>query len=122
LSADPPDPDTAGGAVGVVTGTRMAEVMSPVLERLAAATGVRFQTIPVENRLFGPTVTTAGLLAGADIRDAVRAVEGLDRVLIPAEALNDDDLFIDSMPFHELEAAVDARLVPAYRLSQALRR
>jgi putative radical SAM enzyme (TIGR03279 family) len=114
------DPPTLDGTVGIVTGTRMAEVMAPLVTRLGQATGADLRIIPVENRLFGPTVTTAGLLPGEDVRDAVTAAEGVDTVLIPAEALNDDDLFIDSLPFHELEEAVAPRLLPAYHLSGAL--
>jgi putative radical SAM enzyme (TIGR03279 family) len=115
-------PDLAGRRLGVVTGLRMAEVMAPVLARLSEATGADFVLIPVENRLFGPTVTTAGLLAGADIQDAIRAAApaGLDTVLLPAEALNDDDLFIDSLSYDTLRAAVQPRLVAAHSLNAAL--
>src|SRR5687768_303073 len=49
-------------SIGVVTGTAMAPMMSPLLEKLAAATGAEFVLIPTENSLFGPTTTTAGLL------------------------------------------------------------
>lgn len=111
--------------IAVVTGTRMAEVMSASLAALSAATGAELVPVPVENRLFGSTVNTAGLLAGADILDALRgagAGPGFDRVLLPAEALNDDALFIDSMPFSVLEASVDAPLTAAHTLSEALGR
>ena len=74
----------------------------------------------VENRLFGRSVTTAGLLAGADIRDAVAGAGPFDAVLIPAEALNDDDLFIDSLPLEEFRTALGCRVVPAYLLSSGL--
>lgn len=117
VEADPPA--LAGRSIGIVTGTRMAEVMAPLVPRLAAATGAAIRVIPVENRLFGPTVTTAGLLPGEDIRDAAAAEAGLDAVFLPAEALNDDDLFIDSLPFHEIEEALSVRVIPAYQLSGA---
>ena len=122
-------PDLEGRRVGVVTATRMAEVMRPLLPRVAAATGADLTLVPVENRLFGPTVTTAGLLAGADVRDAVlEAVEtmaadtaaGFDAVLVPAEALNDDEMFIDSLPFAELREAVGVPVLPAHTLSEGL--
>ena len=54
--------------IGVVTGTAMAPLMPQVLEPLAEITGAVFELIPVENTLFGPTVTTAGLLPGTAIR------------------------------------------------------
>jgi small GTP-binding protein len=40
-------------------------LMPELLDRLAAHTGARFELISVENSLFGPTTTTAGLLVGA---------------------------------------------------------
>ncbi len=120
ILADPPE--LADRRIGIVTGTRMAQVMAPLVEPLATATGASLRLIPVENRLFGSTVTTAGLLAGEDIRGALEGDPGLDTVLLPAEALNDDGLFIDSLPFPELADAVAPRLVPAYDLSGAFSR
>lgn len=115
-------PRLEGERIALVTGTRMGEVMSPLVAPIEARTGARVELIPVENRLFGPTVTTAGLLPGADVREAVLARGGrFDRVLIPAEALNDDDLFIDNLPFAELRSSLEgARVLPAYELIAAL--
>ena len=107
--------------IAVVTGTRMADVLAPLIPRIAAATGAELTLVPVTNRLFGATVTTAGLLPGTDIRDAVLAGGAFDAVLLPAEALNDDGLFIDSLPFGDLERALAADVVPAHDLSTALR-
>jgi hypothetical protein len=56
-------------------------------------------------------VTVAGLLGGEDIAQALSVSSESrvgDAVLLPAEALNADKLFIDDLPFHELEA----RLAP----------
>jgi putative radical SAM enzyme (TIGR03279 family) len=121
LVSDPPL--LRGVRVGLVTGTRMGEVLAPLLPRMAAATGAQLSLLPVENRLFGPSVTTAGLLPGADVLDAVRAAEAagaLDVVLVPAEALNDDGLFIDSLPFETLASAITAQVIPAHFLTAAL--
>jgi putative radical SAM enzyme (TIGR03279 family) len=121
LVSDPPFLD--GLRIGLVTGTRMGEVLAPLLPRMAAATGAQLSLLPVENRLFGPSVTTAGLLPGADVLDAVRAAEAagaLDVVLLPAEALNDDGLFIDSLPFETLTTAIAAQVIPAHILTGAL--
>jgi putative radical SAM enzyme (TIGR03279 family) len=116
-------PDLSGRSVGIVTGARMAEVIERLLPGLAAATGGAFTLIPVPNRFFGQTVTTAGLLAGADILDAVRAAEAehvLDTVLLPGESLNDDDLFIDSLPLDTLRAGVAGRVMATHTFSSAL--
>jgi putative radical SAM enzyme (TIGR03279 family) len=100
-----------GQRVGVVTGTAMAQLMPQVLELLAGVTGAVFDLIPVVNSLFGPSVTTAGLLPGAAILEAVRSRRDLDLVLLPSESLNDNELFIDSMSLTQLQTSspVEAR-------------
>jgi putative radical SAM enzyme (TIGR03279 family) len=107
--------------IAIVTGTRMAGVMAPLLPRLAAAAGASVEVVAVENRMYGPTVNTAGLLAGADILEALRRHGEVDVVLLPAESLNDSSRFVDDMALEELAAAVKpARLVPAHELTAAL--
>jgi putative radical SAM enzyme (TIGR03279 family) len=95
----------SGRRVGVVTGTAMGALMPMVLEPLAHISGARFELIPVVNTLFGASVTTAGLLPGGALRDALVGRE-LDLALLPGESVNDDGLFIDNMSFERLRAAV----------------
>jgi putative radical SAM enzyme (TIGR03279 family) len=103
-----------GKRIGVVTGTAMAALMPQVLAPLTEATGAAVELIPVVNTLFGASVTTAGLLPGADMRAALTGRRDLDLVLLPSESVNDDGLFIDSMSVDEL-----ARVVPVeVRLSK----
>jgi putative radical SAM enzyme (TIGR03279 family) len=102
-----------GRRVGVVTGTAMGALMPMVLEPLARVSGAQFELIPVVNTLFGPSVTTAGLLPGSALRDALAGRE-LDLALLPGESVNDDGLFIDSMSLDHLRAAVPMEV----RLSQ----
>jgi len=94
-----------GRRVGVVTGTAMGALMPMVLEPLARISGARFELIPVVNSLFGASVTTAGLLPGGALRDALVGRE-LDLALLPGESVNDDGLFIDNMSLERLRAAV----------------
>jgi putative radical SAM enzyme (TIGR03279 family) len=98
--------DLAGKRIGVVTGIAMAPLMPQVLERLAAATGARFEIVALENSLFGSSVTTAGLLPGHAFRRALQHRADLDFALLPAEAVNDDLLFIDDVPMASLAAQV----------------
>ncbi|HEY6948299.1 MAG TPA: DUF512 domain-containing protein, partial [Gemmatimonadales bacterium] len=93
-----------GRRIGVVTGTAMAPLMPQVLEPLARATGGEFALIPVENSLFGPSVTTAGLLPGAAVESALITRRDLDLALLPGESINDDGLFIDNLDAHALAA------------------
>jgi putative radical SAM enzyme (TIGR03279 family) len=93
-----------GRRIGVVTGTAMAPLMPQVLEPLARMTGGEFALIPVVNSLFGPSVTTAGLLPGAAIEAALAARPDLELALLPGECVNDDGLFIDSLHAESLAA------------------
>ena len=95
-------PDLEGKRVGVVTGAAMGALMPQVLEEVAGATRARFELVVVENTLFGPSVTTAGLLPGAAIEAALRDRRGLDFALLPGEAVNDDGLFVDGVEAHAL--------------------
>jgi putative radical SAM enzyme (TIGR03279 family) len=95
-----------GRRIGVITGTSMGALMPQVLAPLAAASGAEFELIPVENGLFGPRVTTAGLLPGQSIASALQGRSGLDFALLPAEAVNDDLLFIDGMSAETLGAGL----------------
>ena len=109
IAAGRPDlPDLTGRRIGVVTGTAMGPLMPAVLDDLAAATHARFELLVVENTLFGPAVTTAGLLPAAAIERAVRDRRGgdLDLVVLPAEATNDDLVFMDDVSTGELAARV----------------
>ncbi|HEX5964064.1 MAG TPA: DUF512 domain-containing protein, partial [Gemmatimonadales bacterium] len=99
-----------GRRIGVVTGTAMGQLMPMVLEPLAKATGAEFELIPVVNTLFGPTVTTAGLLPGMAMQQALKGRGDLHLVLLPGESVNDDGLFIDSMSLDLLSRSVPVEL------------
>jgi len=110
----------AGRRIGVVTGTSMGRLMPQVLEPLEEASGARLELIVVENGLFGPRVTTAGLLPGKSIAATLEGRSDLDLILLPGECLNDDYLFIDSMSADELAAGVAAPLRFSKDFSDAL--
>lgn len=100
----------AGRRVGVVTGTAMEQLMPMVLEPLARTTGATFVLIPVVNTLFGASVTTAGLLPGTAIQQALRGRADLDLVLLPGESVNDDGLLMDGMRIELLATAVPVEI------------
>jgi NifB/MoaA-like Fe-S oxidoreductase len=109
-----------GRRIGVITGTSMGALMPQVLAPLAAASGAEFELIPVENGLFGPRVTTAGLLPGQSIASALQGRSGLDFALLPAEAVNDDLLFIDGMSAETLAAGLPLPIRFSKHFSDAL--
>ncbi|MGH7560505.1 MAG: DUF512 domain-containing protein [Gemmatimonadales bacterium] len=91
-----------GLRIGIVTGASMGPLMPQVLAPLADAARAHFELIVVENGLFGPRVTTAGLLPGRSIGSALAERQGLDLVLLPGESVNDDGLFIDDVSAESL--------------------
>jgi putative radical SAM enzyme (TIGR03279 family) len=112
--------DLAGKRIGVVTGTAMAPLMPQVLEPLASATGARFEVVALENPLFGSSVTTAGLLPGDAFRRALQHRADLDLALLPAEAVNDDLLFMDDLHLEGLAAQVPVPVSLSYDFVDAL--
>lgn len=110
----------AGLKVGVVTGTAMRKLMPVVLERVATVTGGTFDLIVVENDLYGKSVTSAGLLPGRGFARALSARDDLDLVLIPAEAISDDDVFLDDMSLSDLQRQLPFNVVPSYHFADAL--
>ena len=107
-------PRLVGRRIGVVTGVSMAPLMPELLDQLRHATGAEFDLIRVENSLFGPTTTTAGLLVGADIRRALSGRGDLDLALIPAESINDDGVFLDEESFIAVREALPLPVYPSY--------
>lgn len=103
-----------GQRIGVVTGLAMAPLMLPLLEQLREVSGARFELIVAENSLFGPTITTAGLLVGRDIIGALRDRHDLDIALIPAETINEDRIFLDDYSLDAVRESVPMPMFPSY--------
>jgi NifB/MoaA-like Fe-S oxidoreductase len=103
-----------GQRIGVVTGLAMAPLMPPLLERLSDASGAEFELIVAENSLFGPTITTAGLLVGKDILGALADRHDLDIALIPAETINEDGVFLDDYSLAMVRESLPMPIFPSY--------
>jgi putative radical SAM enzyme (TIGR03279 family) len=113
-------PRLDGTKIGVVTGSAMAGVLPEILESLERQTGASFELIAATNSLFGPTVTTAGLLVAADILRSLRDRTDLDMALIPAETLNDDSRFLDDLTFQAVRDALPMPVIASYDFIDAL--
>jgi putative radical SAM enzyme (TIGR03279 family) len=107
-------PRRDGQRIGVVTGSAMEPVMKPLLDRLRAASGADFVLIVAENSLFGPTITTAGLLVGKDILSALGDRHDLDIALIPAETINEDGVFLDDYTLQAVRDSLPMPIFPSY--------
>ena len=113
-------PNLTGQRIGVVTGTAMGPLLPQVLRGLTEATGAGFELMILENSLFGPAVTTAGLLPGETIRRTLQERGDLDLALLPAEAVNDDLAFIDDVKANELAAGLPMEVRLSYDFADAL--
>jgi putative radical SAM enzyme (TIGR03279 family) len=108
-------PRLDGRRIGIVTGTSLGRTYMPeIVNGLRHTTGASFEIIAVENSLFGPTTTVAGLLPGADIVRALRGRTDLDLALIPAESINEDGLFLDDASVASVRGEVPIPLHPSY--------
>jgi putative radical SAM enzyme (TIGR03279 family) len=115
-------PRLEGSRIRILTGTSMEPFLRERAPRLSRSTGAGVEVTAVRNRFYGESVTVAGLLAGRDLLEAAGRPGQGDLVLFPAETLNQDDFFIDSLSLEELRRALaPARIVPAYEVTEALR-
>ncbi|NNM31650.1 MAG: DUF512 domain-containing protein, partial [Gemmatimonadetes bacterium] len=109
--------------VRIVTGPSMAPFMDGLLAPLHQALGCPVEVVVAENSYFGPTVTVAGLLSGDDIARALGPGRHGELILLPGEALNDDQLFIDGLPLDRLRDSLEpARVEVGLELVELLHR
>lgn len=98
-------PRLDGRRIVLVTGSSMGPSLRALAAELGAACGAELAVVPTENSLYGPTVTTAGLLPGVDHRAALEPFAAYDLALFSRQALNDRDRFLDDLSLAELRAA-----------------
>lgn len=90
-------PALPGRRLRLVTGSSMAPFLREKAPALARSTGADVVVAEVENRYFGESVTTAGLLGGRDVLATLGSVDERDVILLPADSINEDGLFIDDI-------------------------
>ena len=112
--------DWHGKRIGVITGTAMGPLIPQIVADLTQITGANFEILALENTLFGPTVTTAGLLPGKAILEALRDRTDLDLALLPAECVNDNLLFMDDLEAHDLAGQLPMPIKLSYDFADAL--
>jgi putative radical SAM enzyme (TIGR03279 family) len=88
----------------LVTGTLAASFFTEqVLPLLQGLDWLDLRVVGVENTLYGPGITVAGLLPG---RDFVRALAALPSeagtVLLPSTPINHEGVFLDDLPLEQL--------------------
>ncbi|HMG17576.1 MAG TPA: DUF512 domain-containing protein [Gemmatimonadales bacterium] len=106
--------------IGIITGTAMGPLLPQIVADLTRMTAAHFEILALENTLFGPSVTTAGLLPGKAVLAALQDRRDLDLALVPAESVNDDLLFMDDMAAHDLASRVPMPVRLSYDFADAL--
>jgi len=116
-------PRLDGQRIVAVTGRSMGPTLTTLMEEVGAQTGAQVATASASNTLYGPTVTTAGLLPGADHAKALAPYRDWDLALVSAQALSDRGLFLDDMSLEGLaESLGGLRIEPSHDVVDVLGR
>ncbi|MEN8145180.1 MAG: DUF512 domain-containing protein [Gemmatimonadota bacterium] len=115
-------PSLSGQRIVLLTGTSMGPMLKDLASELEAASGAEtIQVEPVPNSMYGPMVTTAGLIPGGDYRDALRPYVNFDRAIFSRTALNDKQVFLDDMPLSELKSTFPSvKICPSEHVTDVL--
>src|SRR5260370_36881911 len=106
----------SGRRLAMVTSGMAEPIMRDIARDIQRATGGEVRVVAVENGFFGPLVTVAGLLCGADVRDALAArladFTQDDVILCPRIMLdNAGTRFLDDGTVADFEATAPSRIV-----------
>ncbi len=97
----------------ILTGTLFSNFLKKILPD-------NFHVKSVKNLFFGETVTVSGLLTGSDIQRALTEIPDLKsykKILISAEMINEDGLFLDDISLKAIEEEFDISITTGYFLS-----
>lgn len=90
-----------------LTGTLAYNFMNEnVIPQLNKIKNLKTSVIPVKNRMFGSSVTVAGLLSGGSLLKGVENMELGDLVVLPNNTLNHDSIFLDNMTQDEFSSKI----------------
>lgn len=112
--------DWRGKRIVVATGAAMAPLMPQVIADLEQESGASFEIVAIQNTVFGPSVTTAGLLPGVAFERALSSRHDADLALLPAESVNDDLRFIDDRDANDLARSLPMEIRFSYDFADAL--
>jgi putative radical SAM enzyme (TIGR03279 family) len=96
-----------GACVSIATGEDMYPFLAGFANKAQQRiNGLDVRVYMVKNATFGGGVTVSGLLGGKDFVSALSGRNLGDRLLIPANALRDGEVFLDGMTLLELEESL----------------
>lgn len=101
----------SSGRVNLVTAPLAAKALEQVLPKISESTGWGLDVITAHNNWLGGDVSVAGLLAGADVIEAIKTADPAGPVLLPAVCLNTDGLFLDDLSLDDVIGSTGARVI-----------
>lgn len=101
-----------GGELSAVTGVDAYPFIRQLADRAGQKYGARVHVYAAENQTFGGGVSVSGLLGGRDIKRALCGKALGEKLLVPANALRDDDVFLDELSLGALSDALGVPVVP----------
>ena len=93
---------------GALAGPALEKDILPTLRRIE---NLNIDVKVVHNRFYGESVTMSGLLTGRDVIDTIRGVRTGATLLLPANCLNHDGLFLDDLKPRDLAEELDRRIL-----------
>jgi len=97
----------------LLTGKMAFPLLLPMVDRLNQIQNLQMDVAPLENSLFGSSVTVAGLLSGKDFRDVLKGRKDAALVLIPESALRDQGgAFLDDLSLAQISPEVERKIIP----------
>lgn len=96
-----------------VVGNAVEQAFQPVVRRLNQVEGLTVRLLALRSDYWGQAMTVTGLLTGQDIAQALQGQDVGDALLLPAVMLKQDEArFLDDMTVADLEAQIQAPIVP----------
>ncbi len=99
--------------VSIATGMDILPFIEDIAARASEKMGMKVAVYGVDNQTFGGGVTVAGLLGGRDFLRVLKDKPLGERLIIPAAALREDNVFLDDMTLNELQAALGVPVMPS---------
>ncbi len=95
-------------ATGTITGEYICGIMEEITKRWK---NLSYKVHVVENRVFGGDVSVTGLLCGGDIIEQIKGKMHSNRLLLSADTLSNDRIFLDDVTPCEMEKALSAKVL-----------
>lgn len=114
-------PELLGRTATIACGTLIGPTMRRSADRIAQATGVSLDVVPIQNTFFGGEINISGLLTGGELVQEFADRPGTDPLCISATMVSRRTFtLLDDMRLDELKTAVGRDVIVADHLSNVL--